>query len=256
MHSSESSATGVRIASWNVNGLRSTPSQYLEKVLRRTDVLLLQETKLPSDNPVYDFFKWNDSTVGCAASQSGRAGVIITSRNKPRSVLLNPIPIGGPGRSILTSFDAFSVLNLYFPHGHRDHRNLSEKINFAEATIEFVQRWAGPPLVLGGDFNIAHHDIDVCRYKSNRKSILFLPELREYFDILLEMGYVDSVRSLNENRSGVYSWWPYAFGARDRNVGWRIDYILVPDGISVEQAGHLTRIYGSDHCPVYANIIP
>ncbi len=158
------------------------------------------------------------------------------------------------GRTIIARYPTFTLLNCYFPNGSRDHSRVPFKLAFYDAFLETCEqlRAEGQPVIFCGDVNTAHHPIDLARPKSNKKNTGFLPEERAWMDQVLETGYIDTFRHLHPNLEGQYSWWSMVTKARERNIGWRLDYFFVsPDMLPhLEDAFILPEVTGSDHCPV------
>lgn len=156
---------------------------------------------------------------------------------------------------MLLEFDNFSILNVYMPHGARDKSNLDYKLKVYNLLISFLNQYKSRPLVIIGDFNIAHTDIDLARPKQNRKNIMFSDDERQRLDEITEQGFVDSYRLLNPNEVG-YTWWPYMTNARERNIGWRIDYTFLDQRLLSElnATSILPNVFGSDHCPITIDI--
>ena len=149
----------------------------------------------------------------------------------------------------------FTLINLYLPHGDRQKRNLAYKLEAYKRLFRKLEDFKDKNILLTGDFNIAHQKIDLARPAQNQDNIMFTPEEREQIDILIGMGFKDSFREFNK-KSGNYTWWPYAYQARERNLGWRIDYIFASRGFSskLEKAFILSKVKGSDHCPIGVEI--
>jgi exodeoxyribonuclease-3 len=149
-------------------------------------------------------------------------------------------------------FPKLAILNVYIPQGNRDGRNLNYKLDSLCQLADFVKQWADPPLILCGDFNIARTEVDLARPSANTGHIMFTYQERAQLDQLLLNGYVDALRELYPDARGVYSWWPYAYSARSRNVGWRLDYFFVSSGLrgAIMDVKYRSDIMGSDHCPI------
>lgn len=239
-----------KIATWNINGFRSTDDTLVLNMIDGFDVVLLQETRLsePGQIPLW-LSSW---AVEAAHGPRGRAGVMTLSRVPAVAVVKDPIrvPDASLGRSLLTVHDRFSMLNVYVPHGGRDHRDLATKVAFLESMVRFVLEFAGPPIVIAGDLNLAVAPIDTARPNQNRNSVLYLENVRSPIMSLLSNGYSDAFRVKFPCAEGQYTWWPYAYGARSRNVGWRLDYILLPSTLELLEASLISSQLGSDHCPV------
>jgi exodeoxyribonuclease III len=245
----------MRLITWNVNGLRSVQRNAgLDAVLALgADVLLLQETKLGSNTPraALDGYHASFST----ATASSHWGVSTISRIPPTEVATSVVPnrrFTAEGRTVLSIFPKLAILNVYIPQGNRDGRNLDYKLDCLTALKDFVRQWAGPPLLLCGDFNIARAERDLARPSANIGHVMFTTQERALFEELLAAGYVDCLRELYPEENGIYSWWPYAFSARTRNLGWRLDYVLVPADLRnrIIEIKHRTDLLGSDHCPI------
>ena len=248
----------MKLISWNVNGLRAVLDKGLLRWLKRTapDVLCLQETKLnvalmpPELKVVRGYHVYYSH-----ASRPGYSGVGTWSRAKPLAVGHG---FGEPrfddeGRILQTDHGAFVLLNIYFPNGKKDDERLRYKLAFYDATLAYCQalRRAGRRLVICGDVNTAHHEIDLARPKDNVNVSGFLRVERDWLDRWTAAGYVDTFRRLHPG-TAAYSWWSQRTAARDRDVGWRLDYFYVSDDLwpQVRAADILGDVEGSDHCPV------
>ena len=150
----------------------------------------------------------------------------------------------------------FTLVNFYIPHGGRQKENLSYKLEVYELLLNFLSKIKNQNVIVIGDFNIAHQEIDLARPKDNQKNIMFTPEERRKLDEIIELGFIDSFRIFNK-KGGNYTWWPYFVDARERNLGWRIDYIFVSKPLwnKLKGAFILKDVYGSDHCPVGIELI-
>jgi exodeoxyribonuclease-3 len=251
----------MKIGSWNLNGLRSVDRHGFADWLIDSDIdiLCVQEIKIDEGSltPELTNITGYESAFN-HAEKKGYSGVGVYSKQKPLSIkreILANNRFNQEGRSLLLEFNHFSVLNLYLPHGARDKANLAYKLEVYDVLNLFLASYTGKPLILAGDFNIAHKDIDLARPKQNRNNIMFTVEEREALDSLISHGYIDSYRQLNPETLG-YTWWPYMALARERNVGWRIDYVLVPEklSVSIKQAEILPDVLGSDHCPIIVDL--
>jgi exodeoxyribonuclease-3 len=249
----------MRLITWNVNGLRSVQRNAgLDAVLALgPDVLLLQETKLGSNTPraALDGYHASFST----ATASSHWGVTTISRIPPTGVATSVVPnrrFTAEGRTVLSIYPKLAILNVYIPQGNRDGRNIDYKLDCLTALKDFVRQWAGPPLLLCGDFNIARAERDLARPSANIGHVMFTTQERALFEELLAVGYVDCLRELYPEENGIYSWWPYAFSARTRNLGWRLYYVLVPADLRnrIIEIRHRTDLLGSDHCPIELNL--
>lgn len=248
----------MKILSWNVNGIRAVQKKgFLEWLARESpDILCVQETKAHPDqldvfllHPPGYHVCWN------AAEKKGYSGVATFSRQKPVRVEkgFNNPPFDSEGRVLVTEFDAFVLLNIYFPNGGRSPERLKFKLDFYEETSRFVQnlKSQGKKVIISGDYNTAHRAIDLARPEANQTVSGFLPEERAWLDRWIAQGHIDIFREFNPNPEQ-YTWWDMKTGARERNVGWRIDYHFVTQDLVpfVRDATIHPDIMGSDHCPI------
>lgn len=253
----------MRIITWNVNGLRAALNKGAWQWLQSNgaDVVCLQEIKVNPDQLSGDhhqMFKdyciyWNPAT------RPGYSGVATFARQEPVEIQVGMgIPyFDGEGRIIRTKYPDFQLFNIYFPNGKRDQGRVDYKLEFYASLLEILDQMhaAGERIVLCGDFNTAHREIDLRNPKANSTSSGFLPEERAWIDKYLAHGFLDPFRTLYPERVQ-YTWWTYRIGARERNVGWRIDYFLVSEALMPFVKDILThdRVIGSDHCPVELNL--
>jgi exodeoxyribonuclease-3 len=253
----------AHLLSWNVNGLRAVLKKGFDDFLaaEAPDLLCLQETKLSSDLvdgfafAGYPHVYWN------CAEKKGYSGTAILSQVKPLNIHYG---IGiqkhdTEGRVITAEFNDYYLVTVYTPNAQNhdanrrprrlDYRTLEWDIDFLNYLKELEQ---GKPVVFCGDLNVAHTEIDLANPKTNRKNAGFTDEERARFDAILEAGFIDSFRHLHPQATERYSWWSYRAGARQRNVGWRIDYFCVSEQLNaqIEDATILDHVGGSDHCPV------
>jgi len=248
----------IRIMCWNVNGVRAAARKGFLDWLRREspDIICLQETKARPDQldeelrepPGYNAY-WN------YAEAKGYSGVTTFAREEPLSVV-NGFGIGrydAEGRVIVTEHGGFTLCNVYFPNGKRDPERLQFKMDFYEDFLKYIQslKAEGRKLVVCGDYNTAHTEIDLARPKENATISGFLPKEREWLDRLVAAGFVDTFRHFNKEPNH-YTWWDMKSRARERNVGWRIDYFFVTADLlpSLTQALIMPEVMGSDHCPI------
>lgn len=254
----------MHLFSWNVNGVRAAQKKGFLEWLRQEypDVLAIQETKCHPDQLDPELRRPDGYHAYWAfAERKGYSGVALFTVRKPRSV---QIGLGIPeydreGRTIVADFGYFTLVAAYFPNGSRDHSRVPFKMAYKRDFLAFCNDLvaAGKSVIFCGDINTAHQEIDLARPKQNQNTTGFLPEERAWIDEVVAQGYVDTYRSLNPDKEGAYSWWTYIGRARDRNVGWRLDYFFVsPDLVSrVASAAIHTDVLGSDHCPVSLTII-
>jgi exodeoxyribonuclease-3 len=252
----------IKLASWNVNGLRACGRNGFGKWFANhaADVVCLQEIKvvreqLPPElqNPERYHGFWH------SAEKPGYSGVAIFSKKEPLDVRvgLGVKEFDREGRVLLAEFKNFSIASVYFPNSQREHQRLDFKLQFCDAFAKFCarERRNGKSLFLCGDWNIAHTEIDLKNPKSNMKNAGFLPEERAWMTKFLNSGYTDCFRHFTPD-PGHYTWWSYRPGVRERNIGWRLDYFLT-DAESrsrLTASSHLTKVTGSDHCPVTLTI--
>jgi len=248
----------LRLYSWNVNGFRAVLGKgFREWVLRtRPDVLGLQEVKAQEDQvgeerlfEGYSCF-WNPSKV-----KKGYSGTACYTRHEPLAVHYGlPVPeYRGEGRVIQLEFETFHFFNIYFPNGQMSQERLDFKMGFYDAFLAHAQELrASKPIVVCGDFNTAHREIDLKNPKANEETSGFLPIERAWLDRFIANGYIDTFRLRHGDVTDAYSWWTYRYGARSRNAGWRIDYFFVSEELrgAVRDAWIDADVTGSDHCPV------
>jgi exodeoxyribonuclease-3 len=248
----------MRLISWNVNGIRAAHKKgFLEWFeSEQPDVLCLQETKahesqLPAAlKDVEGYRVWFTQP-----ERKGYSGVALYTRHEPASVSygLGVERFDSEGRTIVADFEEFVFLGIYFPNGKRSKDRLLYKMEFYDAFLDYVDhlRKEGRNVVVCGDVNTAHREIDLARPKENEKISGFLPEERAWMDTFLEHGYVDTFRQFNQEPDN-YSWWDQMTRARERNVGWRIDYFFADKDFASNLTGAfiLPDVMGSDHCPV------
>jgi exodeoxyribonuclease-3 len=246
----------MKLISWNVNGLRAALRAGLADFVAREqpDALCLQEIKATPEDveaSVFDGYHvtWNP------AQKKGYAGVLIATRQEPVKVShgLGLPEHDGEGRVLIAEFPEFQVATVYTPNAQRGLTRLDYRLAWDAAFQQWLrQRDKKKPLVLCGDFNCAHEEIDLANPRENRRNAGFTEEERTGFSGMLKAGFVDSFRELHPGEPGHYSWWTYRSDARARNIGWRLDYWLVSKKIwpRVRHAKILHDVMGSDHCPV------
>ena len=250
--------SSIRLLSWNVNGIRAV---HTKKALDwffedKPDILCLQETKaLPEQVPAP-----LKEVEGChvyfaSAERKGYSGVAVYSRPKPEKVTagLGIREFDAEGRTLAIDYGDFLLYNIYYPNGGASPERLAYKMAFYDAFLKEAvkQKKKGRNLVICGDVNTAHTEIDLARPKDNETHSGFLPEERAWMDRFIKRGFVDTFRMFNP-QPGHYSWWDYKTRARERDIGWRIDYFFVNEEFKdrVKDAFILKDVMGSDHCPV------
>lgn len=251
----------MRIVSWNVNGLRAAMNKGFPRWLDEcgADVIGLQEVRAREDqlgDELRHLRGWHRSLF--PAERPGYSGVALLGRRPPDALdtRLGHTEFDAEGRFQLARFGRLLLVNAYFPNGSgkaRDNSRVPYKLAFYRRVFERLEPElrAGTPVLVMGDFNTAHREIDLARPKENAKTSGFLPEEREEFDRWIRAGWTDTFRCF-EPRPGHYSWWSQRSGARARNIGWRIDYVLASPGALPYLRGAFidAKVEGSDHCPV------
>lgn len=255
-----------------MNGLRAASGSdgFHQLAALKLDVLLLQEVKAPKPDglkeflgPISEQFQFECIELS-AAKKPGYSGVLIGSKAQPVEVVqgLGIPSFDDEGRWIEMHFHDFVAISSYFPNSQRDHARLPFKLEFiqsAGARLRELDRKTSKPVVIGGDFNVAPEEVDLANPKANQKNAGFLPEEREAFRRMLrEAQFVDTFRRLFPESKGAYTWWSYRPGVRERNIGWRLDHILINESHlrRVRNIEILPRITGSDHCPVILELSP
>lgn len=248
----------MKIYAWNVNGLRAIEKKgFLDWVQHEhPDILCLQETKIQAEQLTYNLrnIPGYHSYFSCA-ERKGYSGVATYSRQKPLAVHhgIGIDRFDREGRIIVAEYPVFTHLNIYFPNSQKGEERLIYKLEFHQAVLDYCDRLVaeGKKVVISGDFNTAHREIDLKNPKANVGTSGFLPVERAMMDKFLSRGYVDTFRQLHPD-TVKYSWWSYIYNARSRGAGWRIDYHLVSENLfnQVTGADILDHVMGSDHCPV------
>lgn len=248
----------IKIASWNVNGIRGALKRgFLDWMASHgPDILCVQETKAVEDQLPRELLEIPGYvTHWHSALRKGYSGVGIFTKVKPETAKggLGIERFDAEGRFLQLDFPDFTLMNIYFPNGKASSERLEFKMEFYDAFLDYVEgvRKRQNRIIFVGDVNTAHNEIDLARPKENSKVSGFLPVERAWMDKVVDCGYVDTFRHLHPD-SVEYSWWDMKSRARERNVGWRIDYIFVTRETlpSVKGAFILTDVMGSDHCPV------
>lgn len=248
----------MKIISWNVNGIRAVHNKgFVEWITQESpDILCLQETKadlsqFPKTVVEHEHYKCFSSS----AEKKGYSGVATLSREKFLDTKKMEIQeYDSEGRVLIHELSDFFLVNCYFPNSSRDHKRLPFKIRFCDDILERLQALRKKkPVIITGDFNVAHKEIDLANPKTNTKNAGFLPEERAWVDRFTSLGWVDIFRHLHPDLEGAYTWWSQMNPSiRERNIGWRLDYFFVSPELvpRVERAEILCNVRGSDHCPV------
>jgi exodeoxyribonuclease-3 len=252
----------MHLLSWNVNGLRAVHRKgFLAWVAEaQPDILCLQETKaaeqsLPFELKVIPGYR----AYFAAAERKGYSGVALYTKQEPHTVQrgFGIERFDSEGRSIIADYGDFILCNIYFPNGQMSPERLAYKLDFYESFLDYADRLqkSGRGVIVCGDVNTAHREIDLARPKENAKTSGFLPQERTWIDRFLSRGFVDTFR-LFCAEPAQYTWWDLKSRARERNVGWRIDYFFVSAALQerVRAASILPQVTGSDHCPVGMDI--
>jgi exodeoxyribonuclease III len=253
----------MQILSWNINGIRAVDKKGFYPWLQHTqpDILLLQETKADADHlpnnlrqiPGYHTY-WNP------ADRKGYSGVATLSKTEPLKVHTGfGIPeFDKEGRILITEHPDFTVFNIYFPNGKQNKQRLDYKLRFYDAFLTYIDNWRDTHdhVIIGGDVNTAHHDIDIARPGPNSKISGFLPIERQWMDTFESHGYTDTFRHFHKDPDH-YTFWDQRTKARERNIGWRVDYIYVDNALlpKIKKAYIMPDVTGSDHCPIGIDLI-
>ena len=245
----------MKLISWNVNGLRAVLGKgFLDYVAQESpDILCLQETKLQPEQAVFDLPGYH--RFFNSADKKGYSGTAIWAKTPALSVRygLEEDIHNHEGRAITLEYPDFYLVNLYVPNSQNELARIDYRMQWEDDLRRYLQKLdAEKPVILCGDLNVAHEDIDLKNPGPNRGAAGFSDQERGKLGELLAAGFTDSFRYLYPDATGVYSWWSMRFRARERNAGWRIDYFLVSNRIAekIENAAILMDVMGSDHCPV------
>lgn len=254
----------MRIVSWNVNGLRSlVKNGYWESFLKETkpDIFCLQEIKASPEQLSKEMLSPAGYSAFFSSSQvkKGYSGVALYSTTEPLSVIygMGIKEFDQEGRLVGAEYEDFWLINAYFPNGGQGPHRIDYKLRFYDAFFSFVEKLRKKkPIIFCGDVNTAHEEIDLARPKENEESTGFLPEERAWIDEVISAGYIDSFRHFHPHTKDAYTYWDMVTHARERNVGWRIDYFFIAQEFMkrVKKADIYPDIYGSDHCPVSITI--
>lgn len=248
---------GMKLLSWNVNGIRAVIKKGFADFVaaEAPDILCLQETKARPEQVELPLELGGYKAYWSSAVKPGYSGVAVFTREQPLDVK-EGLGIDGhdqEGRVLTVEYSDFILVNVYTPNAQDGLRRLPYRLEWDAAFRDHcVCEAAKKPVVFCGDLNVAHHEIDLARPKDNRMNPGFSDGERESFSKLLDAGFIDTFRHHHPDKEAAYSWWSYRAGARQRNVGWRIDYFGVSAGIAerVTDAWILPEVLGSDHCPV------
>lgn len=249
----------MKFISWNVNGIRACVQKGFEEFFKNADadIFCIQESKMQEGQLVLElpgyYQYWN------YAKRKGYSGTAIFTKIKPLSVSYG---IGVPehdqeGRVITLEFEEYYFVTVYTPNAQRERTRLEYRMTWEDAFLSYLKDLKEKkPVVFCGDLNVAHREIDLKNPKTNHKNAGFTDEERGKFQNIIDAGFIDTFRYFYPELEGAYSWWSYRFQAREKNVGWRIDYFCVSEELKERLRGAkiLTEIYGSDHCPIQLEI--
>lgn len=249
----------MKFISWNVNGIRACVQKGFEEFFKNADadIFCIQESKMQEGQLVLElpgyYQYWNYT------KRKGYSGTAIFTKIKPLSVRYG---IGVPehdqeGRVITLEFEEYYFVTVYTPNAQRELTRLEYRMTWEDAFLSYLKDLKEKkPVVFCGDLNVAHREIDLKNPKTNHKNAGFTDEERGKFQNVIDAGFIDTFRYFYPELEGAYSWWSYRFHAREKNVGWRIDYFCVSEELKkrLRDAKILTEIYGSDHCPIQLEI--
>jgi len=255
----------MRLISWNVNGLRAIHRKeaFLKFVAKeKPDILAIQETKadelqLPDEvRNMPGYFSYFASSK----IKKGYSGVAVYTKEKPIEVIygFGIKKFDDEGRLLELHFKDFIFFNIYFPNGGGGPHRIEYKLEFYDFFLAHIEKLKkkGKKVIFCGDINTAHEEIDLARPKENEENTGFLPEERAWLDEVVAHGYIDTFRHFYPTKKDAYTYWDMKSAARDRNVGWRIDYFFVSQNMAkdLKSAGIMANVYGSDHCPLYLDL--
>lgn len=249
----------MKLISWNVNGLRAVMKKNFYEFVNDTnpDILCIQETKMQegqADVELPEYHKY-----WCSAEKKGYSGTLTLSKEEPLNVTYN---MGvdkhdHEGRIVNCEYPGFYLVNVYVPNSQNELARLDYRMEWEDDFLKYIKQLEkNKPVIICGDMNVAHKEIDLKNPATNRRNAGFTDEEREKMSLLQSSGLTDTFRFFYPEREGAYSWWSYRGNARANNTGWRIDYFLVSKALEdrLESADILTDVYGSDHCPVVLEI--
>ncbi len=258
----------MRIVTWNINGLRSVSTKGFKEwfVHHSPDIIALQEIKAQQLDVVKLLDEWSAHyeiflNPAVRKGYSGTALMIKTSLLKKKinvTAGMGNEHYDNEGRLIWAEFENFFLLNGYFPNGKPDHSRVDYKLEFSRAVLAFAKNLVtqNKGVIICGDVNTAHTEIDLSNPKANQRTTGFLPHERVFIDEVLQNGFVDALRFCHPDEKNIYSWWTYRGDCRERNIGWRLDYFFVDQAsaVKIKKISHFREILGSDHCPIELEI--
>ncbi len=245
----------MKIISWNVAGFRACLKKGFEEFFYKenADIYCLQESKVTKEQ--YSFHPENYYEYLFPAEKKGYSGTLVYSKIKPLNVIygIGESIFDKEGRTITIEYSNFYLVNSYVPNVKRDLSRMEERMYFEDKLRSFLKNLEKTkPVIICGDFNVAHNEIDIKNFKANIGNAGFTYEERRKFNQLLDSGFIDTFRYFNKDLKDAYTWWSYRKGVRERNIGWRIDYFLTSKDIinHVDNTTIYKDILGSDHCPI------
>ena len=249
----------MKLISWNVNGLRAVMKKNFYEFVKETDpdILCIQETKMQEGQADVDLECYHD--FWCSAEKKGYSGTLTLTKQEPLS-FTRGMGIGehdNEGRIVCLEYPDFFLVNVYVPNSQNELKRLDYRMKWEDDFRGYIKDLEKTkPVIICGDMNVAHEEIDIKNAKTNRNNAGFTDQEREKMTQLLDSGLIDTFRYFYPDLAGVYSWWSYRFNARANNAGWRIDYFLVSEALKdrLKDAAILTDVMGSDHCPVQLEI--
>lgn len=249
----------MKLVSWNVNGLRACLNKGFLEAFEAldADIVCLQETKMEQGQAEIDLPGYHE--IWNSAQKKGYSGTAVFTRQIPKaqSLGMGVEEMDGEGRVILLDYEDFYLVNVYTPNSQRELARLDYRMEWEDTFRGFLQELdSRRPVIICGDLNVAHQEIDIKNAKSNRRNAGFTDEERGKMTQLLEAGFSDTFRTLYPDREDAYTWWSFRANARERNIGWRLDYFLASNRLmeKVTAAEIHPHVMGSDHCPVSLEI--
>jgi len=250
----------TKILSLNVNGIRAAEKKGIMSWLQEEspDILCLQETKVHDPEILSDGLlqpEGYNAFWNCATERKGYSGVVIYSKEKPIEIKVDfgKNILSREGRMILAEYKKYYLINIYFPNGGMSQERADYKLEFYRLFLKYIKKLDNKkPVIFCGDINTAHNEIDIARPKENSRHTGFLPIERDYLTKWIKDGFIDTFRTLHPDAKEEYSWWDMKTRARERNIGWRLDYFFISKRLkkNLQQAFIMQEVVGSDHCPV------
>ena len=262
----------LSLISWNVNGIRAAERKGFLKWMDegKYDIVCVQETKVSDPTILSKEMLSPDgytSYFACAKEKKGYSGVAVFTKTKPNKIKTDfgQNILSREGRMIELEYDDFILINIYFPNGGASDERLKYKLEFYKHFLDYLKKLSGGKpfgsaqgkrIIFCGDVNTAHHEIDLAHPKANLDNSGFMPIERAWLDKFEESGFIDTFRFFHPEKKDSYTWWDMKTYARDRNVGWRIDYFFASENLksNLVNAKIMPEIMGSDHCPIYSKI--